>query len=281
MSKNKPTTDEHYIPQFYLRNFSPDGEHIYQYDVLSGKQTQVAVPIRSVCYEKDLYEFKDNSGEFVKRNLIERCLGIYEAEFANIFRSIQSKVNHFENYNTRCFLSKQEKEYIVLFLSTLIVRHPDIIQEYQDRAIKLSEGNINKNSARNMALEMCIPLYKRLTAKDANLLGKVMGDFYEMSFMVGITDTNIIITSDFPAVVIKNNLKVDAVILPLSSNLVLYKYPYDKTPRQNYNCLFTLTQNDIEYINKVVARCCRRWIYSKSPLTEKQIEIISIGRSNL
>ena len=87
MAQNKPTTDEHYIPQCYLKQFSSDGERIYQYDVLSGKQTPVPVPTKSVCYQKHLYEFRDSSGAFAYRNLIEKSFGIYEGEFAKTFRS--------------------------------------------------------------------------------------------------------------------------------------------------------------------------------------------------
>ena len=119
MSKNKPTIDEHYIPQCYLKQFSPDGERIYQYDVITGKQSPAPVPIKSICYEKHLYEFRDDNGDFVHRNLIEKAFGIYEGEFATVFRSIQSKSSYEANFNTRSFLTKNEKALLIFFISTM------------------------------------------------------------------------------------------------------------------------------------------------------------------
>ena len=72
MTKNKPTVKEHYIPQFYLKNFSFDKKNIYQFDILKGKQIENPVLIRKICFEKNLYEFKNEKGEFENRNLIEK-----------------------------------------------------------------------------------------------------------------------------------------------------------------------------------------------------------------
>ena len=284
MAENKPTTEEHYIPQFYLKNFSQDGKRIYQYDVITGCQTSAPVAIRKICFEKNLYEFKDASGEFINRNLIERWLSIYECEFAKVFRSIQSKAKVESNYITRCFLSQKEKAFLIFFLSTLIVRDPEILQAAQDLAMDFFGNQVNEISARNIALQMCLPIYNKIDIEDKNLLNEVMRRFEDMTFLIGVTDSDDIITSDSPVMLksdIPNIFKYDEVMLPLSSNLVLYMFPCEAMPHNRYNRLFKLKQEDIEYINKVVASRCKRWIYSKSPLTEKQIESISIGRSKV
>lgn len=111
MAQNKPTTDEHYIPQCYLKQFSSDGERIYQYDVLSGKQTPVPVPTKSVCYQKHLYEFRDSSGAFAYRNLIEKSFGIYEGEFAKTFRSIISNPESKPIITHYAFCPRKKKHY--------------------------------------------------------------------------------------------------------------------------------------------------------------------------
>lgn len=189
MAQNKLTTDEHFIPQCYLKQFSSDEEHIYQYDVLSDKQTPVPVPTKSVCYQKHLYEFRDSSGVFAYRNLIERSFGIYEEEFAKTFRSIISKSRIEANYCTLCFLSTKEKALLVFFLSTMIVRNPDVLQAAQETALECFGDQITKISARNLALQTCLPIYKALDIEERNLLNPVMRFFEDMSFQVGVVNS--------------------------------------------------------------------------------------------
>lgn len=284
MQQNKPTINEHYIPQCYLKQFSPDGENIYQYDVLSGEQKPSPVPTRSICYEKNLYEFKDSAGEIVYRNLIEKGLSIFEGEFANTFRSIQSKARHKENFNTSCFLTTKEKAMLIFFMATLTLRNPDVLniaQETADEILKihLDASEINKSMTRNIALQYCLPIYKELDVKERNILNAVMGLFEDMSFGIGVTDKECIFTSDNPVVVFGENSPVvfKLVILPLSPCLVLFMTPLKDIPRGCYNRLLALNSKFVQFVNLAVADRCKRWIYSKSLLTKKQIKLINEG----
>jgi len=134
MSRQKPTSDEHFIPQFYLKQFSPDREHIFQFDVLSGKQTPVAVSTKSICYQKHLYEFRNDDGEFLYRNALEHLLGRYEIEFAKVFKSIQSKASSCIGFQSLNFLSDNEIAMLSVFLTTLIARKPEVLQAGVDVA---------------------------------------------------------------------------------------------------------------------------------------------------
>lgn len=281
MAKNNPTTDEHYIPQFYLKNFSQDGKRIYQYDVLTGIQTSNPVAIRKICFEKNLYEFKNDSGDFLNRNLIEKWLSIYEGEFAKVFRSIQSKTGFERNYYTLSFLSLKEKAFIVFFITTLLVRNPEHLKIAQETAIELFEGKVSKNSAMNYALQMCLPIYNKINAEDKNLLNSVMRLFEDMSFQIGVADSEVLLTSDFPVVLYGTNhpTKIDEVIMPISSKIALYMKPYANTRRMFYNRLTGLCKEDIQYVNRSIITHCNRWIYSKVPFTDKQIEWINEERS--
>ena len=74
----------HYIPQVYLRGFSPDYRNneeipydkytICCYDTTKIAQMPVAVPIKSICYSKLLYEVTGADGEIVLQNHLEKCL---------------------------------------------------------------------------------------------------------------------------------------------------------------------------------------------------------------
>ncbi len=282
MAQNKPTTNEHYIPQCYLKQFSLDGERIYQFDALSGKQTPVPVSTKSVCYQKHLYEFRDSLGDFAYRNLIENSFVAYEGEFAKIFRSILSKARIKANYHTLSFLSSKEKALLLFFLSTIIVRNPDILQTAQETALEFFGDHITEVSARNLALQACLPIYKTLDANERNILNSVIHFFDDMSFQIGITDKAVLWTSDNPVILFGNNqpAKLDEVVMSISPHMALYMKPYKNTRKEMYNRLTDLRPEDIRYVNSAIVTHCKRWIYSQTPLTDKQIKWITKERAS-
>ncbi len=80
------TKKQHYIPQVYLRGFSPDYKcnskdqvdkdkaTIYQYSFEKGEVSNNAVPIKTVCYSNHLYEIRDKDGEYIYINWLETVL---------------------------------------------------------------------------------------------------------------------------------------------------------------------------------------------------------------
>lgn len=282
MSKQKPTSDEHFIPQFYLKQFSPDGEHVYQFDVLSGIQTPVPVPTKSICYQKNLYEFQNDNGEFLHRNLLERILSKYEGKFAEVFSSIQEKADYENGFQISGFLSDMEIAMLSFFLSTLIVRKPEILQVGQEVAREMFGGSISEYTARNISLLMLLPLYKEIDPDDKNILVQIMRFFEDMSFQIGVTKQPVFWTSDNPLTLYGKipPVKPDEVVLPLSSKLVLYMKPFEKTKPGYYNRLVELREYDVEFVNHSIAMHCQRWIYSQFPLSEEQKKWIAEQRKS-
>ena len=273
MLQNQFTTDEHYIPQFYLKQFSPDEKHIYQYDVLSDCKESRFVPIKSICYEKNLYELKNESGDIINRNLIEHHLAAFEGAFAEVFQSIQSKTRIEKNYYTLSFLNDREKALLVFFMTLNILRHPEIIRVATETAKEFFGDDLSERSARNMALQTCLPIYKEFNEKERNLLMSFMRLFDNMSFQIGVTKKERILTSDNPITIHGNNQSItfDEILFPLSPCLTLYMKPYNNTKRGCYNRMTVLSYEDVKYANGNLAMNCKRWIYSKKPLAKEQI----------
>ena len=67
------TVKQHYIPQFYFRNFSEDQKRIYQINLKEITSSKL-VPIESICFKKNLYELRDDNDEYIHRNMIENKL---------------------------------------------------------------------------------------------------------------------------------------------------------------------------------------------------------------
>lgn len=273
---DKPTVKQHYIPQIYLKLFSEDGNQIYQYNTQMGDKSTL-VPIKSICYEKNLYEFQDKNKKPIHPNLIENALMKYEGKFSKTIKSIKAKASYIENFRTQCFLSTEEKALLILFLSFQILRNPEIINTTQETALEVFGESIPNNSARNLALKYCLPIWEKLELKHKNLLNSTMKLFEDMSFQIGITNKEQILTSDNAVILHGKNFdsKLEEAFFPLTPTMVLYMKPFQKTKKGYKNHLTYLDSEDIKYINQSIVEHCKKWIFSKTALTSEQIEWIN------
>lgn len=269
------TVREHYIPQFYLRNFSSDQKRIYQYEIGSNKPSKL-VPIESVCCVDDLYEFKNDDGEITDRNRIEKAFAVFEGEFHNVISSIVSKARHTENLYTPCFLTQKEKAMLVFFLATSVLRTPTMVDEAQKAALKFFGDTISKQDARNLVLQELFPIYKELNGDDKNALYPTLKWFENMSFHIGVTWWDCLVTCDRP-VIVRGNHKVfqpEGVLFPLTPNLALTMLTIKKTRACNRNKLAYLDGYSINVLNSEIIANCNRWIFSKDEITSEQIKFI-------
>ena len=123
---------EHHIPRMYLDRFSVHGVDkpvVWQYDLKNKHMSPGPVPTDSVCFENDLYEFKDAQGHFLYQNRIENNLAPVEGGISAYFRKIDSKALENRNLATKCFLSKEEKGALLLFIAMHLSRIPETLKE--------------------------------------------------------------------------------------------------------------------------------------------------------
>ena len=81
MAKSNPTSKEHFIPQVYLNGFASEDKRIYFYDLQTHHYSEQMVPVRTVCFQRDLYEYRNNKNETIYTNNIEKALSILEECF--------------------------------------------------------------------------------------------------------------------------------------------------------------------------------------------------------
>ncbi len=292
MAEEQFTSKEHFIPLCYLGQFSPDDKtadggknpfdkrHIYQYDVISGKQTSSWVPIKSICYSKNQYEFQNENGEIVFRNLIERVFNKFEGIFANTFRSVLAKTRCKENYRLSSFLSNQEKDFLLIFLVTQILRSPEILEAGIETAKEVYGSKMSDYEAKNMTLRICLPIYREIKPEEKTALNELLTWFEDMSFQIGVADKDVLFTSDHPTILTGEygTKDVEAVFLTISPRVVLFMHTFEKTPKGQRNCMVSLEKDAVKIVNGEIAARCKRWIYSKAPLTNEQIDLIKEGR---
>ena len=132
------TKKQHYIPQVYLRGFSPqykndggekldNGKYtIYAYDLKKNELSQ-AIPIKSICYEEYLYEIRNDEGKIVSENYLENFFRVLEKKFGAYRKKLESKALLEENYEINCFLTQEEKSFWVTYMIIQILRLPSAL----------------------------------------------------------------------------------------------------------------------------------------------------------
>ena len=282
MPTNKPTKKEHYIPQFYLKGFSPNNKQVFQYDILNRKSYPM-IDTKRICYQKNLYELKDSNDSIVETNIIESALSKYEGAFQELFMGIDRKAKNNQNFNTRSFLSTQEKALLIGFLSLQIMRMPYWISIGEQNAIDIFD--LKPYQARNFSILTNLPIYKQLDASSSNIFSLVANWFTDMSFMIFKSRTNNIFTSDNPIYIFskdKNsndiNIKPEKVIFPLTSNLVLYMLPVNTYPEYK-NRLIPIIDYILKEVHQSIALTSNRFIYSYRPLMKDEIRTVEEARS--
>ncbi len=264
----KITKKQHFIPRFYLKNFSDNGKTMYRYD--KATENIASVSINSVCYQDNLYEFKDENDNLLYCNLIENILSTWEHEFSIVINSIKNKAKDKRNCKTNCFLTSKEKEFLSFFITVQNYRDPYYINELEEKFEQTWGDVLEKNSCRNAALIESLPLYKSIDEVKDHKIISLFKILRNMSFIIGFTNNDTFFTSDNPITMIydTNPNDIEEVTFPLTSNLVLYMFKTEKSPKSFKNKLYCMDKDNINYINKLTISRCTRWIFSKVPFCE-------------
>lgn len=283
MSDNKHITKkQHFIPQTFLRGFSIDKNKICRYEI-DTKAQQNNIPIKSILYRNSLYEIKNSDGTFCKPNQIENSLKSIEDDFNKYKNRILNSVKNEQNYQTKCFLNEEEKNYWKLYIIVQILRH-----EYSIDFLKLHFLNCEKKmdeiDAQNSAIMSCLAPFYSYTQDNNKSLDFWWSTLKNMAFLVGYDETGSLFINEKVGSFIstgrdKNGLKEYLYILfPICRHIVLQLCNMDAPENQalkgRRNVLIKLSDSDIEFVKQSIAGYADEVILSASPLTEKDIKII-------
>ena len=152
-----------------------------------------------------------------------------------------------------------------------------------ETAKELFGNEISDNAARTLTLQMCRPLFESLESKEQTILNALVAWFNGMSYQIGVLQEDLLLTSDQPLIIFGKvkPIKISKVFCPISPRVVIHMTPEDQTPKGCRNHIKPLSISDSEIINKEIILHCKRWIYSKQPLTDKQITMINKERIRL
>lgn len=118
---------QHYIPQFYLKNFSQDGERVHIYDRAKGDKGEMRYQTTiQVAHENHFYTYQTKKG--TKKNL-EALLGQFEGDAAAIIEKVHRERT----------LTPEEKEKLALFVGFLYTRTPAFKHKSEEMHTKAGE----------------------------------------------------------------------------------------------------------------------------------------------
>lgn len=286
------TVDEHFISRMYLKEFAEvrgsghkEKALIWQFNVKTLEQTPVQVNINSICYEKNLYELRNDDGTFIERNTIEMAFAGIESGVRKAIKSIKNRTQNEKCINCTTFLTDEEKSMLVIFITALMYRDPQTI-ERGISYLKENNPDLSDMQARNFTVLNLLPLAQDPEWNQNTIIRTAIANLNNMAFQIGVTSDDVIFTSDRPFVEwfshdneLSNRPK--ALVFPLTSRIVVYMYPQEDIESIGWNYSFRLDEERIRDIQINIAICARNWIYTRESLTDEQIGLIKAARKRM
>jgi hypothetical protein len=297
---DKPTTKkQHFIPQVYLRGFSPDyillGKSrtepskftIYQHEIGVTDQIDRTVPVKSICYQDYLYETPDKNGEYVNPNWLEKAFNALEQMFASYREKLEKKAFHEENYKIMHFLDSDERAFWITYIALQVLRLPELLDEAAKETKRLvGNENISEVDINAFVRMYCLPLFSEIkeNSKEALVFNSIIKPMFSMNFAIGVDLENKLITSDKTVYIYTPKYPCDEyeeVVFPITSSICLVLLGGDKKEKYKNNILFPIDGKTREYICGCIASTAFKRVYSNHFLSDREIRIIEQSREEV
>lgn len=271
----KHTKKEHFIAKAYLRGFSDNKKQIYGFNISENKQYPCPFSIENICQKKYLYEYRDNNGEIIKRNEIETLLGRIENNY-KVYRDRLENKAFSDNKAISNFFDADEIDFWNGFASVQALRFPNILQLLTDKLLKLANGMLTKNEARNLVLYDTISYQSIMNPHVYTTYNHVFNLFKNMSISLFVDLTNSIFTHDrvLSFGKVDGSTKPNVVLLPITSKMVIMFYDQEYESEYGKNNLHYFDTKELEAYKRCTTTDAE-WIYSRQPLTDRDIQILN------
>ena len=282
MPEKQITEKQHYVPQIYLQGFSQDGISIYEYNFKKAGPIQNAVPIESVCREKNLYEVRNPSGEIINTNFIENVLCSFEGDFSEHRKKLLRKVIHKENFQIKSFLTKEEKAFWTFYTALQIVRNPITLSGVKAIIQDETQGYFSELEAQNLAVALCLPFFQDPNKQDLNPLKFFLAMLSTKTISVVYVETDNLFTSDHAVYGSRRPedefYQFERLWFPISSNCALIFSDPKTVDRTMRNRIISVTEEEVRNQNKGIAYIAAQMVLSKHPFSDEDIELIEKAR---
>lgn len=296
--KDLPKKKQHYVPQVYLRGFSPEYEPLNKSELPFEKYTifsfdlekraydsTEAVPIHSICYKKKLYEIYGTDDQIIFPNWLENYFCALEKMYGSYRTELEQKV-HRKKIGVPNILTTMEKTFWVTFIAIHLLRNAYALSEAEAAIKELVNDSVSDKEVKSAVRKLCLPFFQEIKedSQETKILEGILAPMYQMQFAVGIDFDNQLITSDKGASIIGNEFQTDEydeVIFPITSSICLILVGNENKDVYQDNTLFELTEAGKKHITSNVVLDAYKRIYSnhRFSIDEKRfIKKIAIER---
>ena len=284
------TKNQHYVPRFYLRNFTAGDGYLWVYDI-QNKRIKEVTP-ESICAEKYLYETQfehanEKMGKFVVPNEIENIFSRYEGQFSNLIKRIQEICVSNQNKNA-LILNTSEKDMLISSIVNLFLRNPRNMEklklsELREEVHDFEEYNEIDDLLNCMKIGGTESIF--LAAQKKNMLTKENPDSFpermekrlsNLDFMFFYAQECTFLTSDMPVLIGNDRHTIDSdsicAFLALTPTVAVFFGNYSQS-KENRNRMVSIKSDIVNRFNlqlfEKAQYSMRRWIISPS---KSQIE---------
>lgn len=258
------TKKQHYLPQFYLDNFTNNKGKLWIYDQL--KRNIFTSSPRDIACENYLYETRwENAnpdlGDFVLPNRIEKKFAEQEGRYSKLLKRIVSICTNTQNKKA-LICNREEKEILASFISNIFLRNPWSMRQADldcitDGIMDVEEIKAIDFILQSMELGGTESLVKFSSKKiwlDEEFDGGVQQEFKKvlrsMKFCFFISKSSEFVTSNFPVLngideTTEENEKM--IYFPLHPHIaILYG---NSIPRIAWNRMIPIAEEDTDFFN--------------------------------
>lgn len=276
------TRKEHYVPVVYLKGFSSDGCSVHYYDFQKDYATINPVPIRSMLFEKDLYEIRNSKREIVNANHIEKVLQKFEDMFSDYLSRLKNKVFIPDNYQSNRFLDDDEIGFWITYTIIQLLRTPRVLSTAKDFMKEQLSDSIGETKAENLALSYCMPFFSEISEESVTAFNIFVKPLLDMKIEIGVIEgDDVLLTADYPVYVEAPGWNVGEyrkVIFPLTSKICLFFYGAEEKEFHKGNKIVPILPDAYQDTIEAIAFRCNRLIVSENRITKKQIKILKSAR---
>lgn len=163
---NNPTIDEHYIPQYIIKNFANKQNRVCVADIYTSPCRLFLPTSEAILFRKNLYETKNIDGSFFQRNSIEHQYRDIEAICSLHIPNIILRVEHGQ--------ALSEFDDSILFLATVLqlVRTPRVksfLESNNDDLKGTSDGDLVFNAIYRILISSAQSGFDYLETNDFSL----------------------------------------------------------------------------------------------------------------
>lgn len=265
------TIKQHYVPQFYLRNFEDKQHKLYVYN--RQKDKFIESRTKDICREKCLYETQwENAnpklGKYILPNQIEDDFSRQESKYNTLLKKIIDICSEPKNENA-LICNQTEKKELALFVANMLLRNlwslehaniddiPDELMEDNeiqsiDQLLQMlglgGTESLIKHSSKKVWLDSELNSGKNVPTFIACDLQKMF-----MSFLV--TQSAYFVTSSFPVIFETyksedNKTHCQNLFMPLCPKIAL-QYTKNLTMKASHNRQIPVFPETVEKINRL------------------------------